>query len=237
MRWLHRAVLVGVLALPTCARVTGVGEDPAAVAEVTCGADATHVETASVQVQADGVHVEVDNQTERRVYVHYRIGQLERNIQDLDPGTSEAVVTDGPGTWELICSRPNQWPHPDDPREPLEVTDPEGLWVSDLPDCEHPTNSHPDYREGFEGETPSGEEGDPTDLAREDIEGAFEVRSDDVLEPAGYPEAEGFQVRLVRQGRVLAVAGYQADGQGGWIFRGVDYSEERGPGEPEPADQ
>ncbi|MBA3737366.1 MAG: hypothetical protein H0W97_02245 [Actinobacteria bacterium] len=70
-------------------------------------------------------------------------------------------------------------------------------------------------------------EGDPVELSRTSIAGAgFPVRDDDVLERAGYPEAEGVLVRVVRSGRVVAIGRWQQDGRGGWIDRGAEYCEE-----------
>jgi hypothetical protein len=140
---------------------------------------------------------------------------------------TEAVSTADPGPWSVLCVPRNDYPVEDDPWAALDVVDPDGIWVPDALGCETSTASHPDYREDFEGGTPRGVEGDPVELSRTSITGAgFSVRDDDVLERAGYPEAEGVLVRVVRSGRVVAIGRWQQDGRGGWIDRGAEYCEE-----------
>jgi hypothetical protein len=229
MRSRQRVVgaLVLAVALLSCGRAGGTGATAPDLAEVACETDATRVLTGSVKVQPDGVHVEVDNRTDRPVYLHHRYDGRELNVQNLPPGLSEVVIQEGPGSWEVICSSPDRYPADDAAWVPLDVSDPDGIWVSDRLACEHSTNTHPDYVEDFEGGTPPGTPGDPVELARDAIAGgAFEVLPDDVLERAGYPDALPVQVRLVRDGRIIAVQYFaQAEG-GGWIDRGVDFCDE-----------
>lgn len=221
-----RLLLLLPIALAACARVTGSGTSASEVAEVICEPDGTRVATGSVRPRPDGVHLRIDNRRTGPVYVYHRQAGEIGNVQDVGPGVAEAVAEEGPGAWELICVAPNEYPADDGPWVGLEVVDPDGLWVQDRPDCEHPTGTHPDYLEDFEGGTPPGVVGDPVELAREDIPAqAIEVLPRDVLERAGYPEALPRLVRLVRDGRVLAVQRYASDGAGGWIDRGVDYCE------------
>jgi hypothetical protein len=53
------------------------------------------------------------------------------------------------------------------------------------------------------------------DVARAQLRG---LEPADVIERAGYPEAAGDQaVRVVRNGEVIALVGYVADGHGGWL--------------------
>lgn len=222
-------VLAAALVLPACAGATAPPEQGSPVANVTCVDGATQLLTETVQTQSDGVHFRVDNRTDETVYLHFRLGSELGNLQNLEVGVSEAVVmSEGPGSWELICTPAEIYPDEDDEWVPLGVVDPDALWVPDDPGCEHPSGVHPDYVEDFEGGTPSGEAGDPVDLARADVPGnaLIDLLPDDVYEPAGYPAALPRLVRVTRDGRVLAVARYADDGAGRWIFRGVDFCED-----------
>jgi hypothetical protein len=52
------------------------------------------------------------------------------------------------------------------------------------------------------------------------------VLEDDVLERAGYPEAESLLVRVIRDGRVVAIGRWQAADDGRWIDRGAEYCDD-----------
>jgi hypothetical protein len=221
------AILTGIILLPACGEPARTSGTAASTAEVACEDGATRVVTPVVRAQVDGVHVDVDNRTGAEVYVYRRIDSDVGNLGAAAPGTTRAVSLDGPGSWEVICTRPNRYPTEDDDWVPLEVVDPDGLWISDRVDCERPTATHPDYREDFEGGTPEGAPGDPVDLAREDVGGGGgDLHPNDVFERAGYPESRPVFVRMVRDDRIVAVATYAEDGRGGWIFRGVTYCED-----------
>ena len=97
------------------------------------------------------------------------------------------------------------------PGEPLQVVDPEGLWVSTELPCGEQFSSVADYIQGAEGET-----SDPLEAARKAVEG-YGLEPDDVFEPAGYPEAEVPKIRLVRAGVPLAVVDLLDDGKGKWL--------------------
>ena len=90
--------------------------------------------------------------------------------------------------------------------------DPDGIWAPDRPDCKLIENVHGDYFDDL----PVGHRGDLLELARrEPPEEMDDPQPDDVVEPAGFPEAPYRQFRVVRGERVVAVAWYIDDGRGG----------------------
>jgi hypothetical protein len=67
----------------------------------------------------------------------------------------------------------------------------------------------PDYVTGTRGEP------DPQAVAETALERYG--KPGDLIEPAGYPENESPEYRLVRDGDVLAVVELMSDGAGGWL--------------------
>jgi len=135
---------------------------------------------------------------QRRVGIHLEAAVVaDRNPVDLGPGPVTAGCDD-PAT---------------EPRlgEPLEIVDPEGLWVSTALPCQDQFSQAIDYIQGAEGES-----SEPLEVARTAMEG-MAVEPGDVFEPAGYPEAEAPQVRVVRDGAPIAVVGLFSDGGGKWL--------------------
>lgn len=217
------AILAVVAACASPLESTG----PTASASIRCDPSGTWAQVEAVRARPDGVHLSIENTAERSMSVY---GQVDQDIRPLGPveaGTSENVVTTMPPTaWRLLCLAGDAYPDQDAPWAELLVVDPDGVWVSDVLDCDVSTASHPDYVEDFEGGTPQGQTGEPESLAREGIAASgFPVLADDVLERAGYPESEPVHVRLVRDGRIMAIGSYHADGEGGWIDRGAEYCE------------
>jgi hypothetical protein len=97
------------------------------------------------------------------------------------------------------------------PTSRLEVVDEDGIWVAPELDCPEQFSGVTDYAVGARGET-----SDLLDAARKAVEGSG-LEPDDVLEQAGYPEAEVARVRLVREGEPLAVVDLIDDGTGNWL--------------------
>src|SRR5690606_28510621 len=129
-------------------------------------------------------------------------------------GTSEAVATEPPGSWELACVVPTADPEERRGWIRLEVTDPLGLWVPADPDCEQPLRTDINYLV-----EPEGPPGGPVDLAAEDLARTLPVWSPaDTFEPAGYPQAVPRLVRVVRGGTVIAAAAYLRGCTGGWYL-------------------
>ena len=219
MRFLLPLALAAVLGLSAC----GAGEEagptstapeaePApelvpAAARVVCGPDGVTVETPAAAPQPDGVHVVVVNETDAE-----RAVSLSGDTAGLGfgapPGETEEVVDLGPGGLTVGCDDPAAEPQPG---EPLEIVDPEGIWVSTELPCSEQFSQVADYIEGAKGET-----SDPLAAARTAVE-AYGLEPDDVFEPAGYPEAESPAVRLVRGGAPIAVVYLFRDGGGKWL--------------------
>lgn len=218
--------VLAAMALASCASPADLTRNATDTASVVCEASGTRTQPEAVRANADGIHLSIDNLTERRMFLYYRIGDDIRPVGELRVGSTTAVVTAAPSNWDLVCVAPSAYPDEGDTWAALSVLDPEGVWVSDVLDCDRIAASHPDYREDFEGGTPQGQEGDPIELARDPITGAaFTILADDVLERAGYPAADPVLVRVLRDGRTVAIGSFQPDGHGGWIDRGAEYCE------------
>jgi hypothetical protein len=221
MRLLLLLALAAALGLSAC----GAGEEagsgstaaepePVAVpdaARVVCDADGARVETPTVAPQADGLHVEIVNETDAER--SFSLSGTDTGLGfGVPPGTTEQVVDLGPGTLTVGCDDPATEPVPG---EPIEVVDPEGLWVSTQLPCAEQFSMVTDYIQGAEGEST-----DPLEAARKAVE-SYGLEPDDVFEPAGYPEAEVPKVRLVRDGAPLAVVDLIDDGKGKWLVSTV----------------
>lgn len=162
--------------------------DAEPVVTITCeGADAS-ASAPAVRARPDGVHLEavrpdgspatVDVATEERGWV-------------ASTGGAAALVL-APGPYVLSCLDPDA---AEGTRAEVLVTDPDSLWKPGGIECE-----------GGGGTTGSGDERPVTPeeaipFLRSIV---LNFRPDDVLEPAGYPDAPSGWIRLVRDGRVAA---------------------------------
>lgn len=176
------------------------------VAHVVCEDDVVTVEPDRVRARADGVHVEVRNAT-RSPDVAFSFSGPGRR------GDEIAVTTSGVAVAQMAPGRNRVWctsgTHDGGPVGILEVVDPDGLYVPPDPRCpgDRLLWTHVDF------EFASPEKGDLVKIARRGFTG---LRSGDVVERAGYPESDPALVRVVRRGRVVAVADYERVG-GGWL--------------------
>ena len=139
-------------------------------------------------------------------------------MRQVPPGPSETVITEPPGSWDVACVRRATTPDADG-WIPLEVTDPDGFWVPAAPDCAHPVQVQVDYFA-----EPTGQAGDPVDLAAAEL--AHEIPGwggHDVVESAGYPAAVPRLVRVIRRDQVVAVAQYLVGTAGGWYLDSYRY--------------
>ncbi len=191
------------------------------VAEIVCERDGTtSVLTPKVQPQRDGVHLRVDNRTGREMELAVQ-GETHSHAASEygPPGTTSLVSSIAPGEVRVYCADLNDPPEVPGPSDDLIIVDPQGLWVPRELDCRAPAGGGETGTMSviYDFPTAPGERGDPAELARSHFGWAD---SGDIIEPAGYPEADdgGPLIRVVRDGRVVAIASYAADGQGGWLL-------------------
>lgn len=228
MAALGRAAAAALLLTSGCAGLSSrppggnAGQFPD-VARAVCDQDGTRLLTPEVQPQADGVHIRIESRLDKED-VSFVVGQLGGS-----EAAGEQVWPIPPGTVEIGC-----WVGFEE--EPdyvsLRVVDPTGLYVPAELDCLRGVGASGGgvaSSSGSYGEAPEGDPRDPVDIAREFFESAFgPLGADDVVERAGYPQAEIRQVRLVRDGKTVAVAEYAdasfAGGEKGtgWIGEGYE---------------
>jgi hypothetical protein len=174
--------------------------------EIVCTEDGgTRLWTPVVEVQADGVHVDVENRAgEPTSFFGLSV--------DVDEGRHKAVVSEPPGKLRVACYPYSQHESDAKPvRYDLELADPKGHWVSTELECE-PDSMVQSTISDFAHPLGQGMSKDPIQLVHDGVRG---LETDDLVEIAGYPEAEVPTVRVVRDDRVIATFGFiQADDGG-----------------------
>ncbi len=181
------------------------------VAQVSCSDSGTQISTPVVQPQPDGVHIMVDNTTG---------ADLGLRIQgfggDNAPvGTTEIVRPIPPGVYGLNCTTSSKAAEPTT-YQTFEVQDPQGIWVStDLTSC----MSASGIAAGSSTVSPAGivgVQGTPVEVVTSTISGLLPT---DLVEPAGYPSTtDEANVRVVRDGKVVATYHLLPDDHGGWYI-------------------
>lgn len=179
------------------------------IARVTCRPDgSTELQTPAVSARADGLHVLVHNDAGEPI-------SLSGSGLDFGTGVSEQVASTSPGTVGVAC-----WPYSlhdsgDEPStQPLRIEDPNGHWNSPELDCSSGDlvgATHSDFVSDA-----TGEEGDPVTLTRRHLTG---IKPGDVVETAGYPDAAYPTARVVRDGHVVAIAGFIPAKNRGWLLQ------------------
>jgi hypothetical protein len=161
-------------------------------AELTCATDGTStLSTATLQPRPDGIHLRVNNEFDEPVSVEGF---------DADPGVTDWVFSEGPGTMELMCWPFSQHESGNEPTPvPLEIVDPLGLYVDGLLPCEI-TSVTTVERVQF----PTDKGPPPLDIARKVIDG---LQPDDILRVEGYPEEEGASVIVIRDDEIVGAYG------------------------------
>ena len=199
-------------------RSGGTTEPPVSnVALVTCDRAGTHVLTPRVRPQRDGVHFRVDNRLGTAASFSAR-GPGGGMGNGAPPGISEPEGDGQRGGWSVAPGAAqvrclDQRADGGSPGwQPITVVDPDGLYVSDVIDCNGggAVTANRDYTSDA-----AGLQGDPTELARAHFTG---VRPTDVARRAGYPEQSATMVSIVRAGRVIATAELERAGAGGWLI-------------------
>jgi hypothetical protein len=188
---------------------------PPDVAEVVCEPAGPRVLTPVIRPQQDGVHLLVRNTFDEAVAVGLRAVSGGGRGDGGPPGEFEIVFPVAPGNLIVTCS-PGDADH-GDPRwqAPLEVVDPQDLFVPYALDCGggQAMAQIIDYVPGAQGRR-----GDPVQIARDSIEG---LSSTDVVDRAGYPSerqsTDEAIVRVVHEGSVVLTIHYRSDGQDGWL--------------------
>lgn len=183
--------------------------------EVICRADeSTELSTSSVRAQPDGVHVLVRSQLDEPASVN-GLGVY------VEPGRRSDVVSIGPGTIGVAC-----WPYPDHgsgepPTTPLEIVDPDGLYVDPALDCGD--GMFGSTANDFSNPGPKGGVA-PLEEARSQIGGLSE---DDRVVYGGYPEQRVRPVLVVRDDDVIANISFGLLGND-WVQTGSNVCLETG---------
>ncbi|MGH2698004.1 MAG: hypothetical protein ACRDJL_02230 [Actinomycetota bacterium] len=174
--------------------------------EIVCTRDGgTRLWTPVVEVQPDGVHVDVDNRAGEPAGF-YGLGTL-----DVGEGRHKVVISEPPGGMRVACDPHSRHESDKKPvRYDLELVDPQNHWITTELECDPGTmiqSTISDFEELGEGLAE-----DPVALVEESVQG---LRADDVVELAGYPKADTPSVRIVRAGQVIGVFGFlEADDEG-----------------------
>lgn len=187
-------------------------------ATVVCDEAGTHTDTPAIQPQPDGVHLVVENETGERLT--FEVAEIA--TVGAPPGTTETAPWQlGPGTLQVRCFRSEVDAPPPSPGGyvSIQVVDEKGLWKSPEISCERRVG----FTEPFLA-SDRGEVGTPIEvatrtfqeLARAAGEEAFPLPGD-VIERAGYPEAEKVLVRVTRGQEVIGTSRLKPDRYGGWL--------------------
>jgi hypothetical protein len=189
-----------------------------ATAVVACTDEGTELLTPVVRPQPDGVHFRTDNRTDRTLTFDIETpggGGFGTGAPiGYHPVDADAGFNIAPGTIQVRCADPEDPSWPATPSVTLTVDDPEGLWVPGfqmMDGCDRMSIGSLDYVQGA-----VGEQGNPVDLAWHDL--ASRIEPGDEVRSAGYPEAIQPSVAVIRDDRVVAVAYYFPDSQGGWLL-------------------
>jgi hypothetical protein len=214
----HAALLVATFCVAGCGGASSVDRaeprttpSAATVVDLVCHQDgAAEATPDDVEAQADGVHVHLTNDTGTRVFLR-GLGV------DAAEGTSDLVVAAAPGPSRVTCEISGKEDAADGVAAGLRVLDPNGYWHDASLKCapnEMGAGGVGDSAAGAEGE-----KGDPVDVARAGLTG---LRTGDTVGPAEYPEQEYPSVRVIRDGKVVAVAHLSAGANHGWLLDGYE---------------
>jgi hypothetical protein len=175
--------------------------DAPAILQVGCDGTRTTIVLPIVRAQRDGVHLKFSNTSGK---------ELAYSVEDVGgdsvPAAGLSVIERfAPGTYKVSCAADLL---------AFEVVDPAGFYTPAA--CADPgsgTTGTSDYVQGA-----TGLRGTPIEVARRQLRG---LAPGDVVELGGYPLAPASlaspTVVVIRQGVVLAVLTYEADGKGGWL--------------------
>ena len=185
-------------ASPTPSALPKPSASPTPLAEsaivVTCDGSTASVSAPAVRARPDGVHLEAVRKdgSPATFYVSTEETGSSRETGWRVTAEGAAALVLAPGAYELTCVDLSE---EEEPRAEVLVTDPDGLWKSGEIRCE-----------GGGGVVGSGSEppASPEAAIAYLRSIVLNFRPDDVLEPAGYPDAPLGRIRLVRDGRLAA---------------------------------
>jgi hypothetical protein len=188
--------------------------EEAAVARIVCTQEGTRVLTPRVEAQPDGVHFVIDNRLEADTGYSAEFPEGGGMGENAPKGESEHVKSFPPGKVRIGCYESRENPEPD--YGTLEVVEGESGYKSTELEC--PSGMAVGGEDGYYAPGAKGEKGNPVDMTRRRF--SEEIEEGDVVEVAGYPESRGERtVRVVREGRVVAVIEYLRE-SGGWLGGG-----------------
>ena len=187
--------------------------------EIVCTEDGdTRLWTPVVEVQADGVHLDVDNRAGEPTSF-FGLGL------DVDEGRHEEVVNEPPGRMRVACYPYSEHESDTKPvRYDLELVDPQGHWVSTELECE-PGSMVQSTISDFAYPLGDGMGKEPVELVEENVKG---LEPDDVVEVGGYPEAELPTVRVVREDKVIGAFGFLKADDGGLTIESSELCDSAG---------
>jgi hypothetical protein len=201
------AFVIGLVLASTTSPVPAPAAPPVpAVVRLTClGRDEERLEATTVDVQPDGVHVEI-TQAHPGPPSEVRLATWQhatRALVDGRPGGERLTISDpyvAPGNWLIGCFDGEMRRARATPSTYLKLSlvDPTKAWVPTTLDCEDAPAL-----------APSGDAVDLHGVPPHRVEHALLRRTPglqrtDVIEPAGYPDAEVSLFRAVRNGKVIA---------------------------------
>ena len=207
--WNARPTLLMTVPVPSpSAGSTPAATSLAVAAEVgaTCDGSLAAIATPTVQAQADGVHLQVENTSGLPLDFGIEDGTGLALEGDSVPGANGAFTYDlPPGTYRFACNASIV---------EFTVVDPAAHYVSPRRSCEAPgsgTTGSSDFAPGARGPV-----GPVLEVVRQELRG---IEPSDVVELAGYlPAGSDRLVRVVRDGQVIAVVKATADGHEGWLL-------------------
>jgi len=167
------------------------------------------VEFTTVKPQPDGVHFQIVNGTDKDLAFSVESPRGEGGGTNAPQGVSTQVIDIPPGKASIACFDPYTEDAGKVAKTDLEIVDEHGAWIPTRLKCAQQFSGVMDYAAGARGKS------DPLEAAREGFRSYLEA--DDVVEPAGYSQAEMPMFRLVRGGDVLATVELLNDGAGGWL--------------------
>jgi hypothetical protein len=191
--------------------------DPAGipdVAEIVCEADgSTTVRTPQVVVQPDGIHVRILSRLDEPASIN-GFGF------DIEEGDMSHVTGRAPGVIQTACWPFSRHGGEEPATTPLEVLDPQGIYVDGEIECTGMASSMvADFIEA-----PIDDATIPLDAARAAIEGPEDT---DEVRYAGYPARRG-PVIVLREERVVASFGFSTFDREHWVVASATICESSG---------